>query len=76
MQNGVHLVWPSWLFEKYFLLDIQQTFSGSNTAGSFTTAVLNSFFSPLKNIPTVQNREVIFFFVSVGWLVVLGIAAL
>ena len=30
---------------------IQWNFNGSNTDGSFTTAVSNSFLSPLHNIP-------------------------
>ena len=29
-------------------MQVQQTFSGSNTDGSFTTAVSNSFLSPLE----------------------------
>ena len=33
---------------------IQWNFHGSNTDGSFTTAVSNSFLSPLEQIPQLQ----------------------
>ena len=33
------------------LPSIQQTFSGMNTDGSFTTAISNLFLSPLEKIP-------------------------
>ena len=34
---------------------IQQNFSGSNTDGSFTTAVSNPFLSPLEKNPITAN---------------------
>ena len=33
------------------LINIQTNFNGSNTDGSFTTAVSNSFLSPLEKSP-------------------------
>ena len=35
-------------------LQVQQPFSGSNTDGSYTTAISNSFLSPLAKIPKLQ----------------------
>ena len=37
--------------------DIQKNFDGSNTDGSFTTAVSNSFLSPLENFPLAADLE-------------------
>ena len=36
--------------EVVLLLELQKNFSGSNTDGSFTRAILNWFFSPSENI--------------------------
>ena len=48
-----------------FVID-KKNFSGSNTDGSFTTAVLNSFLSPLEKNPIAADLgqfRVIFFFI-------------
>ena len=42
---------------------IQLNFSGSNTDGSFTTAISNSFLSPLENNPQLQIWNNVVFFI-------------
>ena len=43
------------LLSKYIKnANIQSNFSGSNTDGTFTTAVSNSFLSPWEEIPWLQ----------------------
>ena len=42
-------------------------FSGSNTDGSFTTAVSNSFLSPLENIPWLQIWDKLGWFSCLYW---------
>ena len=52
---------------------IQENFNGSNTDGSFTTAVSNSFLSPLERIPQLQikNNLLVFFYIGNGILCLL-----
>ena len=37
---------------------VQYNFSGSNTDGSFTKAVSNSFLSPLEKIPSCRVKTI------------------
>ena len=39
-------------------MDVQWNFNGSNTDGSFTTTVTNSFLSPQEIIPWLQIWEI------------------
>ena len=53
---------------------IQQNFNGSNTDGLFTTAVSNSFLSPLEKIPVAdleQFKVTFFFYIENGIMCVL-----
>ena len=44
-----------WLKTSFLRTQLQETFSGSNTVGSFTTAVSNSFLSPLEEKPIAAD---------------------
>ena len=68
MSNGIlYLIWVS-------ICQLQWNFSGSNTDCSFTTAISNSFLSPLEKIPKLQildNLGDFLFYIENGVLCVL-----